>query len=731
MKRAFNFIFALALASLFAAGLLAWYNSRQILETSRSDDQVQEFLGRVRSLTLKTQTAELHQRKYIVTGSNEDWDAYFRAIAPIREEMELLRIAAGEDSTFLAYAEEINSLVQARVDRLREVVDIRETEGLSAVQQLVLYRDGTGEMAAIVELASKIWEEAISHAVETRRKADIRARHSSNIVAIATIFALLTVAFSIHLINRHFRQRMKAEKRLVAAKEEAERANRAKSAFLAQMSHELRTPLNAIIGFTNILRKNKAGRLQEQELDYLQRVHTNGVHLLNLINDILDLSKVEAGRLELEIDEVDLAHLVEETVAQLASQTYEKNVELSAEVPPDLGPIRADPVKLRQVLVNLVGNALKFTESGCVRMIVSADRTGRPTRIDVVDTGIGIPEDQLEKIFQPFEQVESGTTRRFGGTGLGLAISDAICRQMGFHIEVESEVGVGSTFSIVLAHSTTPPPRPRRRPAQKPCRPTRTAAAKESPGRTTRRVLIIDDDPDARDLLVESIEELGYSAVAADSAVEGLKLARETPPALIALDLQMPEVDGWETLEIIGSDPELSRIPVMIVSFLADEAKPDLDGVIGVIQKPVARERLEEILRRTFDTASGRRVLVVEDDPDTRTLLTAFLGAEGFEVRGVENGGEALDALDEFDPDLILLDLLMPRMDGLSFLKALRRDSKHRTTPVVVVTAKDTTMMENERLKGVTAAILRKGQHLEEDLKEIVQTIFEPVAAEP
>lgn len=457
MGRYLKFIFALALVSIYAGGLAAWHNSRRLLELSQQERQVDAFLEEFHTLVGRVHEAESVQRRYMLTGLRSDWEAYAAVALALQEGSEALNLVARGYPKYHLRVAQLTTLVGERLEELEEANRIRESRGLAMAQEYMRDRLISGKVAAIGNFVVAIREEMTSSALEARLEAEERARHTATFIALASIFALLMVAFLIHLVNRHLTRRLAAERRLLAAKEEAERANRAKSDFLAQMSHELRTPLNAIIGFSNILRQNRAGHLGTQELDFLRRVHANGLHLLTLVNDILDLSKVEAGRIELKLEAVALDRLVWQVMEQLSAQSYNTGVELRVEIPPKVAQIHADRIKLKQVLLNLVGNALKFTEQGSVRIVVVVDSaTTTPLRIDIIDTGIGIPAEHLPTIFRPFEQVESGTSRRFGGTGLGLAISDAICRQMGFHIEVQSEVGAGSTFSIVLSDVTSP-----------------------------------------------------------------------------------------------------------------------------------------------------------------------------------------------------------------------------------------------------------------------------------
>jgi PAS domain S-box-containing protein len=398
---------------------------------------------------------------------------------------------------------------------------------------------------------------------------------------------------------RDITARKRAALELVVARDAAEAANRAKSDFLARMSHELRTPLNSIIGFADVLLKNKAGSLQANDLSYLSRIATNGRHLLALINDILDLSKIEAGHMTLDVSPVALDALVRETIEEIEGQARDRGVALRAEVPAHVLPFETDLARMRQVLINLIGNAIKFTEDGEVVVRLETDPAGHPTRLEVRDTGIGIPPDRLDAIFNVFEQAESMITRRFGGTGLGLAISRSLCDLMGHRLEVASVEGEGTTMLVRLREGTS---RSRMRtPSAMPAEVRRAGAPSVGPQHIA---LVVDDDVDSRVLLGGLLDEAGCRAVSAATGVEALRLARELRPAIIFLDLLLPRISGYDVLRILQADETLRGTPVVIVSAVGTESRTALAGAAAILDKPVDRAAVLQVLRTLLPPAA-------------------------------------------------------------------------------------------------------------------------------
>ena len=503
--------------------------------------------------------------------------------------------------------------------------------------------------------------------------------------------------------------------RLADARDAAMEATVAKSRFLANMSHELRTPLNAVIGITEMLIEDAEESGNRGTREPLERISRAGKHLLQLINEVLDLSKIEAGKLEINDETVDVAALVNDLVGEVEPLAQKNANRFVVECPPDIGAVRSDPTRLRQIILNLLSNACKFTEHGLVSLSVSRSRSdgGEFISVRVVDTGIGMTEEQLGKLFQEFSQADSSTTRKYGGTGLGLAISDRLCRLMGGTIEVESKLGVGTTFTMRL---------PADRVSVAAVVPAAATPAEHLRPARTNRVLVIDDDATVRDLMRRYLSREGFDVVTAAGGREGLEFARELHPSVITLDVFMPDLDGWSVLQALKQDADLRRIPVIMMTISDEKQKGITLGASGHLTKPVDRAQLAQLLDR-FKTAMPR-ALVVEDNQTDREMMRRLLAGEGWEVMVASNGREALDRLTSEHPNLILLDLMMPEMDGFEFLAEFRKTPKFASTPVIVVTAADLSLEDRRRLDGGVQHILQKAAPSREDFLHQIRDLI-------
>ena len=513
--------------------------------------------------------------------------------------------------------------------------------------------------------------------------------------------------------------RKQAEIALQSAMQQAEEANRTKSKFLANMSHELRTPLNAVIGITEMLKEDAEDLGQNDFLEPLDRIHRAGNHLLHLINEILDLSKIEAGRLELHIEEVDVGALIQDVATTAEALAARNGNRFEVRCPADVGTMHTEPMRVRQIILNLLSNACKFTEKGEVTLTVERDRPdGAWFTFTVADTGIGMTAEQMAKVFEEFSQADSSTTRRYGGTGLGLAISRRLCHLLGGSIAVDSTPGVGSTFTVRLPAAAP------QSAALAPCVPAEPIVQGPQGGRTTGKILVIDDEQTVRDLMRRFLAREGFDVVTAHDGEEGLALARQLHPALITLDVLMPGLDGWSVLQALKADPELAEIPVVMLTIVDEKNKGYALGASEYVTKPIDRERLRALLARFCEPGAERRALVVEDDEDTRRWLHHALEREGWQVRQASNGREALECLGEAPVDVILLDLMMPEMDGFEFLAERRKSQTLFRIPVIVVTAADLTEDDRRRLNGGVLQVLQKSgltrDQLLGELRELV-----------
>jgi signal transduction histidine kinase/CheY-like chemotaxis protein len=497
------------------------------------------------------------------------------------------------------------------------------------------------------------------------------------------------------------------------AQDAAEQANRAKSSFLANMSHELRTPMNAIIGYCEMLLEVAEEAGHTAYLPDLEKILAAGKHLLAVISSILDLSKIEAGKMELYVEEFEVVTVINE-IKNTVEPLLDKNAnQLKVECADGLPRMRADLTKLRQVLFNLLSNASKFTDHGTITLTVSAEEVGGTDRMTfrVKDTGIGMSQEQIGKVFEAFTQADNSTTRKYGGTGLGLTITRKFCQMMGGDIEVESVQGGGSTFTVHLPAEKMAPPKTPTIPLTEERLGTAINSAKGMP-----TVLVIDDDWTARDLMQRFLDQQGLHMVGAASGEEGLRLARELRPAVITLDVLMPGMDGWAVLTALKADPELAPIPVIMVTFVDDENMGLALGATDFLTKPINRKHLAQLLKKYRCAHPPCPVLVVDDDADLRKLTRRMLEQEGWVVEEAENGRVALDRVAENRPELIVLDLMMPEMNGFTFLESLRQHVAWRSIPIVVVTAKDLTAEDLQSLDGYVQYIVKKGPTPREDL---------------
>jgi signal transduction histidine kinase/CheY-like chemotaxis protein len=503
--------------------------------------------------------------------------------------------------------------------------------------------------------------------------------------------------------------------------QQLEIASKHKSQFLASMSHELRTPLNAIIGVTEMLLEDARDFKRDDELEPLERVLRAARHLLALINDILDLSKIEAGRMELHLESFALAPLIEEVSKTIEPMAAKNGNRIVVDCPPDIGMMHADQTRFRQTVLNLASNANKFTENGIVTIAGRAQQVdGRDEiTIAITDTGIGMTEEQMGRLFQEFSQADASTTRRYGGTGLGLAISRHFCRMMGGDITVESRPGQGSIFTIRLPRIVQGDQmlvtQGRAETAA------REAAQPDAEQAEAPPILVVDDEATVRELLVRHLERAGFVAVAASGGQEGLRLARELRPAAVTLDIMMPDLDGWTVLAAIKGDPELASIPVVLMSVVDEKNRGYALGAADYLVKPVDRSKLVETLR-SICGSTARRALLVDDDEVLRRSVRQALEPIGWQVTEAENGQVAVDSLISAKPDVIILDLMMPKMDGFEFMDELLSRPAWQDIPVVVITAKDLTEQDRDRLNGGVERIIQKSDR-DEMLRQLSREI--------
>lgn len=490
-----------------------------------------------------------------------------------------------------------------------------------------------------------------------------------------------------------------------------EAANKAKSEFLANMSHELRTPLNAIIGFSEVLRDKICGDLNDEQVEFVTDIHSSGKHLLQMINDILDLSKIESGKLELKCEEFEVRKTVEDVLITLKGLADKKSLKIETVLQHPVDLLYADPVKFKQMLYNLLSNAIKFTpEKGVITVSTKSLRKDRDfIEVRVTDTGIGIAPEDYSKIFVEFKQLDSSYSRKYEGTGLGLALTKKLVEMHGGAIGFESKAGAGSAFYFTL---------PVNLPAQKDA----ARSSEETADRKT--ILVVEDDQKTSKLLCAFLHNAGYHTITAFDGEEAVRKAKTGKPFAITLDVMLPKKDGWEVLKEIKEDKDIKNIPVLVISIVDDKDIGFGLGATDYLTKPVSRNDLLSKLNACGLTLPASkpetRVLVIDDEPNSVELFSAILTSEGYQVFKAYGGKAGIEGVIQHKPNLILLDLIMPEVNGFDVIDTLKSSPETSAIPIIVITSMDLTREDKEKLNHYVSLVVKKGTYSNERfLKDI------------
>jgi signal transduction histidine kinase/DNA-binding response OmpR family regulator len=712
-----------ALVLLLVAGML-YRNARNFIEAGEWVSHTHEVLAELAATLSSEADAQTAARGYVITGQEVFLEPYQAAISGIRTNLDQIKSLTADNPRQRHRVEILESALARRLDSLKEIIDLRKQEGFEAARERVATGVSVTQMNEVQAVIAEMKQEEEDLLRNRRLDSRLSTRKTTVTFSCVIFFEFLLLGLIYYLLRRDMAERKRMEQatvglntqltatnqQLEGRNREVERATQLKSKFLASMSHELRTPLNAIVGFSDLLAEGTAGQLSQKQNRFVNHIKQGSAHLLELINDILDLSKIEAGQLELRFEDFAAKDALQEVLSTIRPLAMAKNIQVRHKLETEV-LVYADRVRFKQILYNLLSNAVKFTPNDG-RIDIECVEKGNEVCLSVTDTGIGIRVEDQQIVFEEFRQVEGNNKDAVNeGTGLGLAITKRLVEQQGGKISLESEPGKGSRFAFTLPVGS--------RASAKALLSTGLTFPTVSVARVGGKplILVVDDELAARELLASYLD-LEYRTVMAESGTEAVEKAEQLRPDAITLDVLMSGGNGFETLVALRKSPKTANIPIIVVSIVDQKqvgfALGAADYLIKPIRKPMLLETIRKHVPHTADDDAA--ILLVDDDRRTLELLEETLRSAGYETQSVQSGARALEVLSSKLVSAVLLDLLMPGMDGFEVIRHVRKEATLKELPIFVMTGKALAEEEIALLNRETHALFDKNGPWHEQL---------------